>query len=75
MKTKHIDFTIRPNTQSERIQEDLWDVMIGGTEVFTITQGRKNAQALADQLNQDPYTFERGQTRMHRGGAINYERT
>lgn len=56
------DFKVIENSQSQRTQPDLWDVITGRQRVVTI-QGKEKAQEIADRLNQDPYALDRGQTR------------
>lgn len=62
MKRKRNDFTIKPNTQSERVQTDLWNVVVANKERITTVQGKEKAQRIADALNLDPYFLDRGQT-------------
>ena len=62
------DFKVQPNTQNNRTQEDLWDVVVGGKR-FTTTTGKENAEKLATALNEDPWHMERGQTRADRYGV------
>jgi hypothetical protein len=51
------DYTIRKNRQHQRMQEDLWDV-IGGGRIMITTQGKENAQEVANRLNKDPYALD-----------------
>lgn len=67
------DHTIRPNTQDERSQTDLWDVWCAG-ELIATQVGEAAAQEMADRLNLDPFAMDRGQTRLDLGGARNYPR-
>jgi len=69
MKKTRNDFTVRPNQQSQRVesQPDLWDVVIGRSELITTVQGQEGAQAVADMLNKDCYALYRGQTRADNG--------
>jgi hypothetical protein len=63
------DFKIRPNRQTNRTQVDLWDVF-AGRELITTAQSEAEAQALADNLNRDPWFLDRGQTRFELRGAV-----
>lgn len=69
MKKHRKDFTIRPNTQTNRPQVDLWDVIVG-RELVTTAQSEAEAQAIADALNVDPWFLDRGQTRFELRGAV-----
>lgn len=53
------DFTIRKNRQTQRIQKDLWDVIVGGSSVVTVAHSEEKAQIIADALNVDPYVIDR----------------
>lgn len=68
MKRKCNDFTITPNTQSERVQTNLWNVMCGGKRITT-TVGKLKAQDTADALNLDWAALERGETRAARAAG------
>lgn len=68
MKRKCNDFTIAPNTQTERVQEDLWVVLCAG-ERITTTVGKQKAQKTADALNLDWAALERGETRAARAAG------
>jgi hypothetical protein len=68
MKRKCNDFTITPNTQSERVQTNLWNVMVGGKRYTTVV-GQEKAQRTADALNLDPNALERGETRAARAAG------
>jgi hypothetical protein len=68
MKSARKDFKIAPNTQKNRSQNDLWDVMLGLERVAT-RPNQAEAQTLADQLNADPWFLNRGQTRFERTGT------
>lgn len=68
------DYGIRPNNQTNRENQNLWDVIEAGKTLITIAKSEEQAQAIADRLNLDPYALDRGQTRLDRGGSKNYER-
>lgn len=66
---KRTDYTIRPNQQTHRLQADLWDVMLANRVRITTAVGEERAQFLADQLNEDCWYFNRGQTRAEMHGT------
>lgn len=59
------DFKVRPNTQTERTQENLWDVVVA-RELVTTVVGKEAAESVASKLNNDPWYMDRGQTRADR---------
>lgn len=61
------DYTVVVNKQTNR--SDLWDVVVGRESVHT-ANSKERAQWIADQLNADPWFFDRGQTRFERNGAV-----
>ena len=67
------DFTIRPNTQSQRENYmELWDVIVGSSDHVITCNGQIAAQKIADQLNIDPYYLDRGQTKADRAANVPY---
>ena len=74
MRTATNDYTIRPNTQTQRKQTDLWDVVKARHYLVTTAQSQEAAQITADQLNNDPCALERGQTFADRGGMTNHDK-
>jgi len=70
MNKQRNDFTVRPNRQTDRLQTDLWDVVVGRVELVTTAQSQALAQDLADRLNVDPWALGRGQTRAEMYGAV-----
>jgi hypothetical protein len=69
----HTDFTIKPNTQSQRENyTELWDVVVGSSVNIITCKGQIAAQKMADQLNIDPYYLERGQTEIDRATNVPY---
>lgn len=69
----HTDFTIKPNTQSQRHNyTELWDVFAGRAVHVITCKGELAAQKMADQLNIDPYFLERGQTENDRATNVPY---
>lgn len=69
MKKPRNDFTVRPNTQLERPQTDLWDIVVARQRFMTVV-GQVRAQEIADELNKDPWFLDRGQTRFELHGAV-----
>jgi len=51
------DYTIRENKQTQRSQENLWDVSCGG-KVLVTSQLKERAQDIANELNKNPYYFD-----------------
>jgi hypothetical protein len=69
----HTDFTIKPNTQTQRYNcTDLWDVFAGNSFQIITCNGQLAAQKIADQLNIDSYYLERGQTKNDRVRNVPY---
>lgn len=62
------DFKVQPNTQHNRTQENLWDIVVGGARFIT-TSSKEKADGLATLLNKDPHHMYRGQTRAEMYGA------
>ena len=69
MKRPRTDYTVRPNQQTHRLQEDLWDVVLAKTIQVTTAVGQEAAQELADRLNEDHWYLKRGQTRQDMHGT------
>ena len=56
------DFSIQLNTQKNRKQEGLWNV-VTASRLITTARSEGEAQRIADNLNADPWYLDRGQTR------------
>tara|TARA_R110000850_G_C9815170_1_gene451881 strand:+ start:147 stop:368 length:222 start_codon:yes stop_codon:yes gene_type:complete len=69
MKSLRNDYTIRPNTQSRREAQGLWDVVVAQSILVTVAKSEEAAQDIADRLNIDAFALGRGDTRADRIAA------
>jgi hypothetical protein len=60
------DYSVRPNTQTHRQSQELWDVVVAKSILVTSTRTEAEACSIADRLNIDPDALNRGQTRADR---------
>jgi hypothetical protein len=75
MAYEHQDFKVRKNTATHRDTTELWDVVCAGVHITTV-RGLEKADAMAEELNKDPWYLERGQKLIDRQlGLGNHEKT